>query len=164
MTSHTMSALRVEAYRALLPPPKMDFADWIERTIRLPGDVSAQTGPMRLTRVQRGIADAMDNPDIERVTVVKPVRLGYTSLLSALVGYYVTSDPSQILAVLPVESDCRGWVVDDLEPIFLASPDLRGRLSVENDPSSRSTLLNRRFSGGSLKIVAAKSQIGRAHV
>ena len=157
MTADTMTALRVEAYRALLPPPKMDFADWIERTIRLPGDVSAQTGPMRLTRVQRGIADAMGDSTLERVSVVKPVRLGYTSLLSALVGYFATSDPSQILAVLPVEGDCRGWVVDDLEPIFLASPDLRGRLSVENDPSSRSTLLNRRFSGGSLKIVAAKS-------
>ncbi len=45
----------------------------------------------------------------------------------------------------------------DLEPIFAATPALRGLLSAEADETGRNTLLSRRFPGGSLKIVAAKS-------
>lgn len=152
-----LATIRAETYAALRPPSRLDLPDWIEATVRLPSDVSAQSGPMSLTPVQRGIAEAMGDPSIERVSVVKPVRLGYTSLLSAVVGYYCQNDPSPILSVLPTESDCRGWMVDDVEPIFAASPDLRGILSVEADPNGRSTLMSRRFPGGSLKIVSAKS-------
>lgn len=47
--------------------------------------------------------------------------------------------------------------MSDLEPIFEATPALRGLLSAEADESGRNTLLSRRFAGGSLKIVAAKS-------
>ncbi len=152
-----LAAIRAETYAALHPPVKLDLPDWIEATVRLPSDVSAQSGPLLLTPVQRGIAAAMGDPAIERVTVVKPVRLGYTSLLSALVGYYTQSDPCPILTVLPTESDARGWIVDDVAPIFAATPDLRGLLSVEADAAKHSTLLSRRFPGGSLKIVSAKS-------
>lgn len=80
---------------------------------------------MNLTPVQRGIAEAMGNPEIGRGSVFKPVRLGYTSLLTALVGYYCDSDPSPILTVHPTEPDARGWIVDDVKPIFAESPDLR---------------------------------------
>ena len=47
--------------------------------------------------------------------------------------------------------------MSDLEPIFDATPTLRGLISGDADESGRSTLLSRRFPGGSLKIVAAKS-------
>lgn len=152
-----LSDLRRETYAALRPPPRLSLSEWIERTVRLPTDVSAQSGPMVLTPVQRGIAEAMGDPGIERVSVVKPVRLGYTSLLTAVVAYYCQNDPSPLLGVLPTESDCRGWLVDDVEPIFQASPEIRGLLSGEADPSGRSTLLSRRFPGGSLKVVSSKS-------
>jgi phage terminase large subunit GpA-like protein len=157
MQSEALSRIRAEFLAALAPPPRLDFADWIEATIRLPGDVSAQTGPMQLTPVQRGIADAIGDPEVERVTVVKPVRLGYSTLLAAFIAYHVENDPAPILAVQPTESDCRGWMVDDLEPIFGASPRLRNLLGVEHDPTGRSTILSRRFPGGSLKLIAAKA-------
>ncbi len=149
--------LRAEFLAALRPPPKLDFPAWIESTIRLPGDVSAQTGPMRLTPVQRGIAEAMGDSEVERVTVVKPVRLGYSSLLTCFIAYHVQNDPAPILAVQPTESDARGFMIDDVEPIFQASPQLRNLLGVEHDPTGRSTILSRRFPGGSLKLVAAKA-------
>lgn len=158
MTLHeAIGPIRAEFWAALVPPPPLDFPSWIEATVRLPGEVSAQAGPIRLTKVQRGIAEAMGDPLIERVTVVKPVRLGYSTLLSALAAYHVAHDPAPILAVLPTESDARGWMVDDVEPILAASPDLRGRLTDDADPSGRSTILSRKFAGGSLKVVAAKS-------
>lgn len=157
MSHSALAEIRAETYAALKPAPPVDLPTWIESHVRLPSEVSAQTGPMTLTPVQRGIAVAMGDPQIERVSLVKPVRLGYTSLLTALVANCCRSDPSPILAVHPTESDARGWIVDDVEPIFAASPDLRGLLNPEADTSGRSTLLSRKFPGGSLKVIAAKS-------
>jgi phage terminase large subunit GpA-like protein len=143
--------------RALLPPPRMALSEWIETNLRLPEGVSASPGRVRLWAPQRGIADAISDPEIERVTLVKPVRVGFTTLLTGTIASYVANDPSPILALLPTEADCRDYVVSDIEPIFESTPALQGLLSADADESSRNTLLSRRFPGGSLKVIAAKA-------
>jgi hypothetical protein len=45
--------------------------------------------------------------EIERITLVKPVRMGFTTLLTGTVGHFVANDPAPILALLPTESDAR---------------------------------------------------------
>lgn len=149
--------LRSRAMRALIPPPRISLPDWIESNVRLPEDVSALPGPMRLYAYQRGMAEAIGDPGIERVTVLKAARVGYSSLLTGCLGAYVANDPCPVIVLLPTESDCRDFVVSTLDPTFGASPALRSALADEADESGRSTLLHRRFPGGSLRIVAAKS-------
>ena len=73
----TLAAVRRAALRSLIPPPRLALSDWIERELRLPADVSALPGPVRLYAYQRGIADAISDPAIERVTLEHPF-LGYT--------------------------------------------------------------------------------------
>ena len=89
--------------------------------------------------------------------MIKSARIGYTSLLTGVIASYVSNQPSPILAVLPTQDDCRDYSVGDVEGTFDASPALRGLLDAEADEAGRSTLLARRFPGGSLKFVAAKS-------
>jgi len=83
---------------------------------------------MRLWAHQRAIADSIGAPGVERVSVLKSARVGYSSLLSVVVGYHIAVDPGPTLAVLPVESDCRSWLVDNIEPTFAASPVLRDKV------------------------------------
>ena len=66
------------------------------------------------------------DPLIERVTLVKPVRVGFTTLLTGAVGAYVANEPAPILALLPTESDCRD-----------ASPASRGALSADQEEGER---------------------------
>ena len=139
------------------PPPKMRLSTWIESEIRLPESVAAVSGRIKLYKPQVEIADAIGDPDVERVTIVKPVRVGFTTLLTGAIAGFVANDPSPILAVLPTESDCRDYVVSDIEPIFEASPAIRTLLSGDTKEGDRDTMLSRRFPGGSLKVVAAKS-------
>lgn len=139
------------------PPPKMRLSTWIESEIRLPESVAAVSGRIKLYKPQIEIADAIGDPDIERVTIVKPVRVGFTTLLTGAIAGFVANDPSPILAVLPTEGDCRDYVVSDIEPIFEASPAIRSLLSGDTKEGDRDTMLSRRFPGGSLKVVAAKS-------
>mgnify|MGYP005848171463 CR=1 FL=1 len=149
-----LEAMQANAMRALIPPPRLRLSDWIEKEIRLPEGVSAQPGRVRLWPFQREIADAIGDPMIERVTLVKPVRVGFTTLLTAALAGYVANEPAPILFVLPAEADCRDFMVSDLEPIFAESPAVADTLA---DDAERNTLLSRRFPGGSLKIVAARA-------
>lgn len=140
----TIEAIRREALRALLPPPRLRLSQWIEGNVILPEGVSAQPGKVRLWPFQREIADAIGDPLIERVTLVKPVRVGFTTLLTSALASYVANDPAPILCLLPAEADCRDYVVSDVEPIFAASPALADALAEDRDEGERNTLLSRR--------------------
>lgn len=146
-----------EALAALRPPPRLSLSKWIEASLRLPQGVTAQPGKVRLWPYQREIADAISDPAVERVTIVKSARLGFTTLLTGALGHFAANEPSPVLALLPTEADARDYMVSDIEPIFEASPALAGLLEADAAEGGRNTLLSRRFPGGSLKIVAAKS-------
>lgn len=157
MTSLLLSDIRRGALAALVPPPRLRLSEWIEENVHIPEGVSALPGPVRLWPYQREIADAIGDADLERVTLVKSVRVGFTTLLTSAMASYVANEPAPIMVLLPVESDCRDYIVSDIEPIFEASPALRGLLSEDSEEGHRNTLLHRRFAGGSLKVVAAKA-------
>jgi hypothetical protein len=70
---------RAAAFRVLAPPPHLKLSEWLEKELRLPA-TSAQPGPIRLWPFQRAIADAIGDPAIERVTVVKPTRIVHQPL------------------------------------------------------------------------------------
>lgn len=164
MPRDAIDATLQRALAHLRPPPKLALATWMETHMRLPMGTTAIPGKIRLHAHQRGIADAISDPEIERVTVQKSARVGYSTLLVGMVGAYVHNEPAPILAVLPTESDARAFVVDQIEPVFEATPVLRGKLGAGADESGRNTLVHRRFPGGSLKIVPAKAPRNlRAH-
>lgn len=144
------------ARKALIPPPKIQLSTWMEENIILP-EGNALAGPLRLWPYQRGIADAIGDPTIGEVTVVKPVRVGLSLVLTGAIGSYVVNDPSHLILYQPTDDDCRDYVVSDLEPTFAASPALTGVLSEDADAGERNTMLARRFLGGSLKVLAAKA-------
>lgn len=153
----TIRDVRRGALAALRPPPRLRLSEWLEANVRLPEGTSALPGPLRLWPYQREIADAITDPAVGRVTVVKPVRVGFTTLLTGAVASFVANDPAPILALLPTESDCRDYVVSEVEPLFAATPAVAGALAADVDDGARNTLLHRRFPGGSLKVVASKA-------
>ena len=153
----TLDRITATALAALVPPPRLRLSEWIEANIILPEGVSAEPGPVRLWPFQREIADAIGDPLIERVTLVKPVRVGFTTLLTSALAAFVANEPAPILCLLPAEADCRDYMVSDVEPIFAATPAVARALAEDREEGERNTLLSRRFPGGSLKVVAARA-------
>jgi phage terminase large subunit GpA-like protein len=136
--------IRRNALRSLIPPPRLQLSDWIEANIKLPEGVSASPGAIRLYPYQREIADAISDPEIERITMVKAARLGFTTLLSGAVGAYVANEPSPIMCLLPTDADCRDYVVSDIEPIFAASPVLKENLAADTEEGERLVCLRKK--------------------
>lgn len=116
---------------------------------------------MKLWPFHRGIVEAIEDPQVERVTLVKPVRVGFSTLLHGVIAYYVVNDPAPILNVLPTDADCRRVLVSEIERIFEASPKLCGKLPApklgDRTGKFRSTMLHRLFEGGSLHFVASRA-------
>ena len=157
MSSALIDRVTAFACHRLRPPPRIPLSNWIETHLRLPEGLAAQPGPVRLWPFQRGIADAISDPSLERVTVRKSARVGFSTLLTGTLANFIANEPAPLLYLLPTEDDCRDYVVSDMEPVFEATPALKGLLSAEQDETGRNTIRHRRFPGGSLKIVAAKS-------
>ena len=157
MTSQTLAEVRRQSLASLIPPPRLKLSEWIESHLQIPEGVSALPGPVRLWPYQRDIADAINDPALERVTLVKPVRVGFSTLLTAGIASYVANEPAPILLLLPTEMDCRDFAVTEIQGVFDATPALKGLISADASEGARNTLLHKRFPGGSLKIVAAKA-------
>jgi phage terminase large subunit GpA-like protein len=62
--------------------PAESLPAWIERTIRHPAGSAAKPGPMKLYTYQRGIAAATGDAAVERLTVLKSARIGYTAVMT----------------------------------------------------------------------------------
>jgi phage terminase large subunit GpA-like protein len=135
-----------------------NFPAWIERVVCLPLGLSAEPGRIKLPVYLREIAAAMADPSVEKITIQKSARIGFSTLLSSLIAYHFTERPAPVLLVLPAEADARNAVVA-LEEIFDTSPALRGRLPNPSlGRSDRNTILYRRGkAGASLWCVGANA-------
>ena len=164
-TPDPIGATITRALARFRPPLRLPLSQWIEQKMKLPDGLVAKGGEVRLWPFQRGIADAMTDPAYPRVTVLKCVRVGYSTLLVGLIGNHVENEPAPVALVLPTEKDCRDFIVSDLEPIFEASPAVAGILAPEEEAprrgrrrrKPRNTMNHRQFPGGSLKVIPGRS-------
>lgn len=157
MTPTPLDRTEARARLLLRPPPRLPLSQWLEENIRLPPTVTALPGRLQLWEYQKEIADCISDPTFERVTMLKAARLGFTTLLVGAVGHFVVNEPSAILCLLPVEGDCRDFAVTEIEQTFENTPALAGLLTGDSSELDRNTLLSRKFPGGSLKLIPAKS-------
>jgi phage terminase large subunit GpA-like protein len=108
----------------LLPPPKLTLSEWAERYAVLSRETSAQTGRFRAFGYQRGMLDAVTDPAVEKISVMKSARVGYTKLMDHAVGYFIHQDPSPILVVQPRVEDAESYSKTEIAPMLRVTPVL----------------------------------------
>ncbi len=153
--------LNLARQRGLRPPPKLTLSQWAERYAVLSKETSAQTGRFRAFGYQTGIMDAITDPSVTEITVMKSARVGFTKILDHIVGYYLHQDPSPILLVQPRVEDAEDYSKTEIMPMLRDTPVLA---EIAGDPKARDgkqtilkkTLLN----GSSLTMVGANSPGG----
>ncbi len=157
MASSAVHLLAESVSKALQPPQLLKFSDWTEQNIRLSAQSSAAPGRIKLWKFQRGILDAIGDPLIERISVIKSARTGFTISLVASIGAYAVNDPGPIMLLMPTDDDARGIIVDEIDPMFRESPVLREVMRIGRF-DGRNTLTNRTMlGGGSLKVISARA-------
>lgn len=155
---NTADALN-RAIAVTAPPSRVPPSEWIEANITIPAEESARPGLMSLDAYPywRPVVDWLDDDDVEMIVVEKPSQVGWTTLLTAAVGYSIECDPSRTLVCMATQGEAEIFSKDRLMPIIEATPALEGKIKPAKSRDAQNTILHKRGPGFSLKITYATS-------
>ncbi len=145
-------------------PPDLTVSQWADRERHLSPEASAEPGRWDTSRAeyQRGIMDAVSDPEAHTVVVMSAAQIGKTEIVNNIVGFHIDQDPAPILVLQPTLEMAQAWSKDRLAPMLRDSPALKDKV---NDPRTRdsgNTLRHKVFDGGHITIVGANSTEGLA--
>lgn len=161
--------------RSLRPPPKLSLSGWADAYFYLSAESAAEPGRWRTLAYQKGIMDAITDPRVVRVSVMKSARIGYTKIVNATVGYYVHQDPCTITVVQPTVEDAEGYSKEEIAPMVRdcevltelvgTEPPRKGKARKRkkresNTKTSSETILLKKFPGGVFEMIGANSGRG----
>ncbi len=147
------------------PPPKLSLSEWADEHFYISSESAAVPGRWKTLPYQKGIMDAVSDPAVTQITLMKSARVGYTLMINATIGYYIHQDPSTIMVVQPTVDDAKGYSKESIAPMIRDCPALSAIvLDDENSAvasrDSGNTILHKKFPGGVLAMVGANSGTG----
>lgn len=134
------------------PKSQLTLSQWADRYRYLSADLG-EPGPWRTARVPylRGPMDAITDPRVRRVSIMKSARIGATQgVVLNTIGYCVHQDPTSIVVGLPTIGDAQKFSKSLLEPMLDVSEAVRERID-------GGTMLEKTYPGGMLHIVGTQS-------
>lgn len=146
--------------KLLKPPPRLSLSDWADRYAYLSVESSAEAGKWKTLPYQKEIMDAITDPNIEQVWLMKSARIGFTMCINHTIGYYIHQDPTTIMVVQPTIEDANGYSKENIAPMLDNTPVLRGVVADAKVKDGSNTLLMKTFAGGSLSMIGANSPRG----
>ena len=152
--------LEKRAYAAFKPPKKLTLSEWADEYAYLSAESSAEGGRWHTLPYQKGIMDAITDPNIEQVTVMKSARVGYSKILNHIIAYHIHQDPCGIMVVQPTIEDASGYSKEEIAPMIRDTKVLTNLVSDAKTRDSNNTILQKQFPGGVLSLVGANSARG----
>lgn len=144
----------------LRPPERVTLSDWAASNFRLSSESSSISGRFRPYPFQKAWLDALTDPEVERVTILKSARVGYTTFLKAGAAYFMAEEPCPIMMVQPTIQDAEGFSQEEIAPMIRDVPVLSGLVADSRARDSGNTILRKYFPGGYLVLVGANSPRG----
>jgi len=148
------------AFDSFKPPKKLSLSDWADQYAYLSAESSAEGGRWKTLPYQKGMMDAITNPDIEQITIMKSARVGYSKILNHVIAYHIHQDSCPIMVVQPTIEDATGYSKEEIAPMLRDTPCLHGLVSDAKAKDGQNTLLQKQFPGGTLSLVGANSPRG----
>lgn len=156
------------AMPAWRPPPKLSLSEWADRYFYLSAGMAAEPGRWHTLPYQKAIMDAITDPHVKRVTLIKSARVGGTLMANAAIGYFMHQDPAPILYVLPTVENAEGHSKDTVAPMLRDVPVLAAMKFADGEDNgpkgSGNTIRHKIFPGGALMLVGANSGAGLRRV
>lgn len=148
-------AVLQEARQALRPPPRLKLSEWADEYFYLSAESAAEPGRWHTLPYQRAWMDAISDPHVEQVSIIKSARVGFTKCLNAAIGYHVAHDPCAILLIQPTEDDAKGYAKEEIEPMIRDCPAIGEKFLTSTKKVD--SMLHKRFRGGLLQLAGARS-------
>ena len=144
---------------AMKPPPKLTISEWADNYRQLSSESSAEAGrwSTRRAEYQRGMMDAVSDPNVETVVLMTAAQVGKTELINNVVGFHIHHDPAPMLVVQPTLEMAQTWSKDRLAPAIRDTPVLSAKIANPRSRDSGNTTLHKVFAGGHVTACGANS-------
>src|SRR5262249_25838655 len=136
------------------------LSEWADEHFVLSAESAAEPGPWKTLPYQRGVMDAITDPAVESITLMKSARVGFTKVVNAAIGYFMHQDPCPILVVQPRGEDAAAWSKEEIAPMRRDCEVLSKLVKEPTAKISEQTTLAKSFPGGILTIAGANSGRG----
>lgn len=162
-----MAALQAsirKAHGMYMPPPILTLSEWSDRYAYIPKESGAFPGKFSTSfaEYQRGIQDAITDPNIETVVQMLCSQSGKSQIQLNTIGYFTHHDPSPILVIQASEGEAEKFSKNRIAKMIRDTPVLRDIYPKPRARDSGNTLLNKEFAGGVLVIAGANAPAGLA--
>ena len=143
----------------MAPPPKLTISAWADNYRQLSSESSAEAGKWSTRRAeyQRGMMDAVSDPNVETVVLMTAAQIGKTELINNVVGFHIHQDPAPMLVVQPTLEMAQTWSKDRLAPAIRDTPVLSAKIANPRSRDSGNTTLHKVFAGGHVTACGANS-------
>lgn len=148
------------ALEAFRPPEKLTLSEWADKFAFLSAESSAEAGRWHTLPYQKGMMDAVTDPSVEQITVMKSARVGYTKMINHAIGFHIHQDPCPIMVVQPTVEDAQGYSKEEIAPMLRDTPCIAGLVTEAKAKDGSNTILQKGFPGGTLSLVGANSPRG----
>ncbi len=143
----------------LKPPPDLSLSEWAVTHFVLSPEASAESGKYTYARApyQKDMLDACSDSEHQEVVFCTSAQIGKTTILLALLLYYIHQNPAPILLVQPTKELAGSFSKDRLAPALRDSKALKGLVSDVKSRDTSNTILSKSFAGGVLNIVGSNA-------
>ncbi|MBU0994869.1 MAG: phage terminase large subunit family protein [Proteobacteria bacterium] len=142
------------------PAERLSLSEWADKYAYLSPESAHEPGKWKTLPYQKDILDAFTDLRVEKITMMKSARVGYTKILNQVEGYHIHHDPKSILMVQPTVEDAQGYSKEELAPMLRDTPVLQGLVAEAKSRDSSNTILKKSYPGGFLSLVGANSARG----
>lgn len=151
-------------HKMFAPPPALTLSEWADRYAYIPKEAGAFPGKYRtdFAEFQRGIQDAITDPDIETIIMMMAAQTGKSQIQLNTIGFYSHWDASPILTIQASEREAEKYSKNRIAKMIRDTPVLRRLFPSPRTRDSGNTLLNKEFPGGVLIIAGANAPAGLA--
>lgn len=144
---------------AFAPKSHLSLSQWSDKHRYLSSD-TGQGGKWRTDHIPylRRPMDAITDPRVRKVSVMKSARIGATQgLVVNTIFYCIDQDPAAIIVGLPTIDDALKFSSKILQPAIDDTPVIASRIVAAKSRKRRSTMLEKTYPGGSCQIIGTKS-------
>lgn len=145
--------------KVLTPPPNLSLSEWANenRVIGvgagpLPGPYRWQTAPY-----QKELLDTAGDIRTRKMVLCMAAQTAKTTVVENIIAYFMACDPSPVMLVLPSERDAEIFSTTRLDTMIADTPCLKTLIKSKSTKDSGDTRFQKRFHGGSLELISAKS-------
>jgi phage terminase large subunit GpA-like protein len=150
--------LKSAVINSLQPPNLQPVSDWANENRMLSPEASATPGrfSMNVTPFMREPTDAMGDPHVPEVRVMKSSQIAYSENLNNVMFRNMVQNPGPMIMMQPTLEMAESYSKDRISTGLRDSPQLAALIDEKNKMSGN-TILQKNFPGGLLRLVGGNS-------